>query len=59
MIKVNTKEVVDIYVGTKNVIRKCLGAKTIWEKITEIFSCFSNGFWNDNYPWVDDEIWTD
>lgn len=22
-------------------------------------SCFSNGYWEDQYPWVDDEVWQD
>ena len=33
----------------------------IWpeEIINEILSCFSNGYWIDEYPWADNDTWVD
>lgn len=59
MIRTNNKDIIDIHVGRKAILAEYLGAKLVWEKISQIFSCFSNGYWVDEYPWVDDEIWTD
>ena len=59
MIVFNNKEITDIHLGRKAILAVYKGAKLVWEKITEIFSCFSNGYWMDNYPWVDTETWTD
>ena len=59
MIKLNNKDVIDIHLGTRGVISVYLGTKLVWNKQTETLSCFSNGYWIDEYPWVDDEIWTD
>lgn len=35
------------------------GTRLIWEKSVGDFSCFSNGYWIDEYPWVDDLLWND
>ena len=53
-------------------ISKIYLARTVlWEKqkpqeepiedptITEILSCYHNGYWIDEYPWTDDTPWTD
>ena len=24
-----------------------------------VLSCFSNGYWIDDYPWLDDAVWVD
>lgn len=59
MIRINNKDISDIHLGTRVVLSVYLGTKLVWEKLTEVLSCFSNGYWIDNYPWVDTEIWTD
>ena len=59
MIRINNKDISDIHLGTRGVLSVYLGTKLVWEKLTEVLSCFSNGYWIDNYPWVDTEIWTD
>ena len=35
------------------------GSRLIYELITKALCCFSNGYWEDQYPWVDDEAWQD
>ena len=59
MIKIGNKELIDFHVGTRVGTAIYLGTKLIWEKISEFLSCFSSGIWRDDYPWVDDETWTD
>lgn len=59
MIRINNKDISDIHLGARGVLSVYLGTKLVWEKLTEVLSCFSNGYWIDNYPWVDTEIWTD
>ena len=35
--------------------------RLIWSKntISDVFSCFYNGYWIDEYPWTDEQPWTD
>lgn len=59
MIKLNNKDIIDIHLGTRGIMSVYLGTKLVWNKQTKILSCFSNGYWIDEYPWVDTEIWMD
>ena len=33
------------------------GAQLIWELITNVASCFANGWWDSSEPWTGDEPW--
>lgn len=59
MIQIKNRNIVDIRLGTREIMSVYLGTRLIWEKLNEILSCFSNGYWTDDYPWVDNETWTD
>ena len=59
MIHVNNKDISGVYSGSKEIIAVYSGLKLVWSKINELISCFSNGYWIDEYPWLDDASWTD
>ena len=59
MIHVNNKDVSGVYSGSKEIIAVYSGLTLVWSKINEFISCFSNGYWIDEYPWLDDASWTD
>jgi hypothetical protein len=54
---INNYEIVDSYIGPKNIIKIYIGSKMTWEKITELMSCYANGYWMDEYPWTDNTPW--
>ena len=56
---INNHDIINAYVGPRHILRICLGSKVVWESITELLSCFANGYWMDEYPWTDDVGWTD
>ena len=43
--------------GDKQVFAIYTNGEKIWPSI--IASCFSNGYWIDEYPWIDDNEWVD
>lgn len=43
--------------GGQDILAVYINKELIWPE--EIPSCFSNGYWMDEYPWVDDRTWTD
>lgn len=59
MIRINNKDVVNIYIGSKPLNSIYKKDKLVWGKTKEILSCFSNGYWIDAYPWVDSQVWSD
>lgn len=59
MIQINNRSIIGIHKGTREIMAVYKGTRLVWEKISSIFSCYSNGYWIDEYPWVDSEIWTD
>ena len=58
MIQINNRNIIGIHKGTREIMTVYRGTRLIWEKSGD-FSCFSNGYWIDKYPWVDTETWTD
>jgi hypothetical protein len=62
MIHINNHDITGVYSGLKDIVAVYSGLKLVWQKIaenTEILSCYSNGYWIDEYPWTDETPWTD
>lgn len=56
-IRINNNKVLSLIQNDKNVLAVYINGELIWPE--EIPSCFSNGYWIDEYPWVDDRTWVD
>lgn len=53
-----------MYIQNIPIVKVYYGKQLQWElkkepPITEILSCYYNGYWIDEYPWTDDTSWTD
>lgn len=63
MIEVNNSKVVAMYINGWKVLSVYTQGQKVWsieeEIIDELLSCFSNGYWIDEYPWTDEIPWTD
>ena len=67
MIKKQNSPVVGVFIGNTPIQKVYLAQYLVWEQpheepeepITEILSCYYNGYWIDEYPWTDDTNWTD
>ena len=59
MIQVNQRPIGSIYCNGRAIKAVYAGQLLVWTKDTQILYCFSNGYWIDEYPWVDDRNWTD
>ena len=59
MIHINSKDISGVYSGLKEIVAVYSGLRLVWNKITEMLSCYSNGYWIDEYPWDDNLTWTD
>ena len=59
MIHINNREISGVYKGSREIAAIYKGHRLVWTRITEIISCYSNGYWIDDYPWIDDQVWTD
>lgn len=62
MIHVNDHNIIGVYSGDRDIVAVYSGLYLVWEKIkeiTEVLSCYYNGYWIDDYPWTDDTPWTD
>lgn len=57
MIHINNHDITGVYSGSRDIIRVYSGLHLVWSKITEILSCYANGYWMDEYPWTDDTPW--
>ena len=60
MIRFGNKKIVAMYINGQDILSVYTQEQQIWpeEVINEILSCFSNGYWIDEYPWVDEQSWT-
>ena len=60
MIRFGNKTIVAMYINGQDILSVYTQEQQIWpeEVINEILSCFSNGYWIDEYPWVDEQSWT-
>lgn len=60
MIHINRHEITGVYSGSKDIQQVYKGLILVWNKTAGmIFCCFSNGYWMDEHPWIDTEVWTD
>jgi len=59
MIQINNHDIQGVYSNSKTILAVYSGVHLVWSKINELISCFSNGYWIDEYPWLDDASWTD
>lgn len=62
MIYTNSKDILNIFVGTTPIKQVYVGVQKVWGNIVKGFkSCFNNasGHWDDNLPWLDDVSWLD
>lgn len=57
MININQNNITGIYIDSKDIISVYVGSKLVWNKLTELLSCYANGYWMDNYPWTDNTPW--
>lgn len=59
MIHINNHNITGVYSGHRDIVKVYSGLHLVWSKITEILSCYANGYWIDQYPWIDDAFWKD
>lgn len=59
MIYVQNKPVLAIRLGEYVINRVYAKDLMFWPRILEILSCYSNGYWMDEYGWTDDTKWSD
>ena len=64
MIRLGNSKVIAMYINGWKVLSVYTQGQLVWpeqedEIIDKILSCFSNGYWIDEYPWTDDTSWTD
>ena len=57
MININQNNITGIYIDSKDIVSVYVGSRLVWNKITELSSCYANGYWIDEYPWTDDTTW--
>ena len=48
------KEIIEFYRGTTPIVEIYHGKFLIWQTIR---SCFGNGYWIPNSPWIGNDIW--
>jgi hypothetical protein len=54
MIFKNGKEIVEVYRGKKEIFEIYRGKTIIWQMIR---SCFGNGYWINDRPWLNTDGW--
>jgi hypothetical protein len=50
----NGKEIIEYYRGKTPIIEYYRGKTLIWQAIR---SCFGNGYWIPDYPWLSSDVW--
>ena len=58
MIYRNNKGMVGVYKQKTPIVAIYINGHEVWA-LNVLFSCFSAGYWLDDYPWTDDTPWTD
>lgn len=64
MIRLENSKVIAMHINGWKVLSVYTQGQLVWpeqgeEIIDKILSCFSNGYWIDEYPWTDEIPWTD
>lgn len=57
MIRFGNKKIVAMYINGQRILSVYTQGQQIWPE--ELPSCFSNGYWIDEYPWADNTSWND
>ena len=58
MIHINNKDISGIYINGKDISSVYYGLSLVWTKLNGM-SCYGNGYWVDEYPWIDNDAWMD
>jgi len=56
MIKFTDKDLLDVKLGTKQILAIYAKGQKLWPDI--LMSCYANGYWIDEYSWTDNTPWT-
>ena len=60
MIKVNGSDIIGVYYLGTPILAVYINGEKIWPGDNpDVYSCFAAGYWIDDYPWTDDDSWTD
>lgn len=64
MIRKGNSKIIAMYLNGQKILSVYTQGQLVWpeqgdEIIDKILSCFSNGYWIDEYPWTDEIPWTD
>lgn len=59
MILINNRDISVVYSGPKEIIAVYSGERLVWSKINNLKCCYANGYWIDEYPWLDNASWKD
>lgn len=64
MIRRGNSKIIAMYLNGQKILSVYTQGQLVWpeqgeEIIDKILSCFSNGYWIDEYPWTDEIPWTD
>lgn len=54
MIQTNKKEIISLFKQGKPIQATYKGVHLVWQGIR---SCFGAGYWFNEKPWLDDEVW--
>lgn len=54
MIQINKKDIISLYKQGKVIQATYKSGYLLWQAIR---SCFGSGFWVNQKPWIDEEIW--
>ena len=54
MIKINNKDITEVYINSKKISVIYKSGRLIWQAIR---SCFGSGFWVNEKPWLNEEGW--
>jgi hypothetical protein len=53
------RKITKIYRNGRAIASIFRGSRKVWSNDSDTISCFSNGYWNDSYPWDDTAKWQD
>ena len=56
MIYYNGKEPSEIHYLGKDIVNIYMALKEVW---SSLLSCFGKGYWINELPWVDTDVWVD
>ena len=55
----NNKKIIAMYRNGQPILAVHTQGQIIWPEEIILLSCFSNGYWIDEYPWSDNDTWVD